>query len=362
MAFIETPRFPDNIAFGAIGGAAFNTDVVVLGSGFEQRNVNWDVARGRWDISHGVKYKSEMSTIIAFHRAMKGRAHGFRFKDWSDYHVTVANGTLEPVAGAVGTYQITKNYVAGILEDARKITKPVAGTFLAYRNGVAITAGAGAGQYSVDTTNGIVTIIADSTKTINANSTKAITAISQANPGQVTAVAHGFVDGDKIKIISVVGMTQVNNLYYTVTVIDPDNFTIGVNSTGYSAYVSGGSAIKYGATQTNPVRIYSTAHSFINGDELSISNVVGMTELNNETFSVANASADFFDLSGINGTAYTARTSGGTLSLLPQSDQPLTCACEFDVPVRFDDDRLPVAYIFKDVLQVEQIPIIEIRL
>ncbi len=361
MAFLESPRFPDNIAFGAVGGAGFNTDVVVLGSGFEQRNINWDVARARWDVSHGVKRKAEMSTVIAFHRAMKGRAHGFRFKDWSDYQVTIANGTLEPIEGAVGTYQITKHYVAGILEDVREITKPLTGTFVAYRNGVAIDAGAGAGQYSVDTTNGIVTIIADSTKTINVNITKAITAISQANPGQVTAVGHGFVDGDKIKIISVLGMTQVNNLYYTITVIDPDNFTIGVNTSGYTAYTSGGSAIKYGATQTNPVRIYSTAHGFSNADEVSIANVVGMTELNNETFIVANASANYFDLSGINGTAYTARTSGGTLSLLPQSDEPLTCACEFDVPVRFDDDRLPVAYIFKDVLQVDQIPIIEIR-
>jgi hypothetical protein len=72
-----------------------------------------------------------------------------------------------------------------------------------------------------------------------------ITAITQANPGKVTTSApHGLANGDVVKITSVVGMTEVNNLYFTITVVDPDEFTIGVNTTAYTAYVSGGSAFK----------------------------------------------------------------------------------------------------------------------
>ena len=39
-------------------------------------------------------------------------------------------------------------------------------------------------------------------------------------------------------------MTQVNGLVFTVTVVDANNFTIGVDTTGYSTYTSGGTAQK----------------------------------------------------------------------------------------------------------------------
>jgi len=67
-----------------------------------------------------------------------------------------------------------------------------------------------------------------------------------------------------------------------------------------------------GATQANPVVVTSASHGFTNGDEIYINNVIGMTELNNRTFTVANAATDTFELSGVNGTAYTAYSSGGS--------------------------------------------------
>jgi hypothetical protein len=73
---------------------------------------------------------------------------------------------------------------------------------------------------------------------------KTITGITRANPGVVTAVGHGYSNGDVVKITSVAGMTQVNNQYFAVTVVDVDRFSIGVDTTGYTAYSSGGSAFK----------------------------------------------------------------------------------------------------------------------
>lgn len=75
-------------------------------------------------------------------------------------------------------------------------------------------------------------------------STKAITAITRANPGNVTAVGHGYSSGDTVYIKGVVGMTQVNNLFFTITVTGVDNFTIGVDTTAYTAYSSAGTAQK----------------------------------------------------------------------------------------------------------------------
>lgn len=74
--------------------------------------------------------------------------------------------------------------------------------------------------------------------------TKNITAITKANPGKVTAVAHGYSNGDVVYITGVGGMTQVNGLRFTIAVVDVDNFTIGVNTTSYGVYTAGGTAQK----------------------------------------------------------------------------------------------------------------------
>jgi hypothetical protein len=74
---------------------------------------------------------------------------------------------------------------------------------------------------------------------------KAITAITKANPGVVTANAHGYSNGDTIYISGVVGMTQVNNLFFTAANVTTNTFELsGVNTTSYSTYTSGGTAQK----------------------------------------------------------------------------------------------------------------------
>ncbi len=71
-----------------------------------------------------------------------------------------------------------------------------------------------------------------------------------------------------------------------------------------------------GATQANPVVITSANHSLLNGQNVLIENVVGMTELNGNTYEVANVADNTFELLGINGTGFTAYTSGGTATLV----------------------------------------------
>jgi hypothetical protein len=66
-----------------------------------------------------------------------------------------------------------------------------------------------------------------------------ITGVTKANPGVVTTVAHGLVNGDKIRISGVAGMTQLNGQNFTVTRINNDTFSIG-DTSGYGAYAGGG--------------------------------------------------------------------------------------------------------------------------
>jgi hypothetical protein len=67
-----------------------------------------------------------------------------------------------------------------------------------------------------------------------------ITAVTQANPAQVTSANHNLTTGNMVTISGVVGMTQLNGNTYTITVVDANNFTLGIDSTGFTAYVSGG--------------------------------------------------------------------------------------------------------------------------
>jgi uncharacterized protein (TIGR02217 family) len=151
MEFVET-RFPTDISYGSSGGPEYATDIVVSQSGHEQRNINWVEARARYDVAHGVKSKTQLSTLIAFFRARKGRAYGFRFKDWSDYS---AVGQLIALGdGAQNNFQLIKNYISDGITETRNITKPVNGTVKIYMDGAEQTTG-----ISIDYVTGQVTFV-----------------------------------------------------------------------------------------------------------------------------------------------------------------------------------------------------------
>lgn len=72
-------------------------------------------------------------------------------------------------------------------------------------------------------------------------STIAVTGITRANPGVVTTdLNHGYVTGQVFEIEGIVGMTELNGVPLTATVIDVKTLSIGVDTTGFAAYISGG--------------------------------------------------------------------------------------------------------------------------
>jgi hypothetical protein len=249
-----------------------------------------------------------------------------------------------------------------------------------------------------------------------------ITGITKANPGVVTAVAHGFSNGDDVYVTGVVGMTQVNGRFFRVGSVTANTFTLlhqvdgaNINTSSYTTYSSAGTVarlytlttpyatadldqLKYvqsadvmtithktygareltrtghaawtlteptfapaqtwptaesmtvvgadnnvtyryqvtaiaeetfeeslpglntttgtitGITQANPAVVTVVAHGYANGEQVYLSGIVGMTELNGRRFDVAGVTANTFQLVGENSTSYTAYSSAGSVN------------------------------------------------
>ncbi len=138
MSFLDTPRFPDDISYRSKGGPLYNTTIIQVDSGYEQRNINWALPKCAFDVSYGVKTQAQLYSLIEFFHVVAGRGHSFRYKDWSDYkscddqtHGTVSDTDQTLGTGDVGgtvDFQLLKKYEKGALSRNRYITKPVAGT------------------------------------------------------------------------------------------------------------------------------------------------------------------------------------------------------------------------------------------
>lgn len=72
-----------------------------------------------------------------------------------------------------------------------------------------------------------------------------ISAITNAANGQVTTtVNHGYTTGDRVYIANATGMTQVNNLIFTITVNGLATFLLNVDTSAYGVYAAAGTVAK----------------------------------------------------------------------------------------------------------------------
>ncbi len=124
-SFVEEV-FPDDVSYGASGGPEFSTRVTQARNGAEFRNVEWEHPRCRFTVAHAVKTKEQLEELVAFFRARKGRAVGFRFKDWSDFE---GKNQLIGIGDAVGkNFQLVKFYGNLVGYEKRIINKPMIGS------------------------------------------------------------------------------------------------------------------------------------------------------------------------------------------------------------------------------------------
>ena len=151
MSFVEE-RLRDDIESGAEGGPGFKTTVTTLSSGHEQRNIDWEYDRGEWDLSYGIQTKNDYRVVLAFFRARRGRAIGFRFKDWADYRVFQTEQFAEG-DGSTLKFQLYKWYGGFNTGYRRAIQKPVDGTFTIYVDDVEDT------DATIDPATGVITFL-----------------------------------------------------------------------------------------------------------------------------------------------------------------------------------------------------------
>lgn len=142
----------DNVLYPfALGRSAsvapeFSTSIAVTASGHERRNSLWSDARLHFDVGPGIRSEPELSELIAFFRARRGPARGFRIMDPFDNSsngMTGAPTMLDQLIGVgdglVADFQLTKSY-GGAEPQVRPITRPRPETLLVSIGGVASTA------------------------------------------------------------------------------------------------------------------------------------------------------------------------------------------------------------------------------
>jgi len=121
----------------------FSTSVNVTASGYERRNSLWSDARVNFDVGPGIRSEAELSELIAFFRARRGAARGFRISDPLDFSTHQMTGTPTMLDqeigigdGAKADFQLAKNYGPGDEPQVRPITRPRAETVLVSLDGV----------------------------------------------------------------------------------------------------------------------------------------------------------------------------------------------------------------------------------
>lgn len=142
MAFHEV-RFPTDISRGAVGGPERRTDVVVLGSGHEERNGRWADSRRSYNAGYGIKNLDDLYTVIAFFEERRGRLYGFRWRDHTDWKScppeqvpTALDQVIGFGDGATASFQLCKTYGSHHAPWIRLIKKPVKGSILVAIDGM----------------------------------------------------------------------------------------------------------------------------------------------------------------------------------------------------------------------------------
>jgi uncharacterized protein (TIGR02217 family) len=140
LAFDDV-RLPEDIEAGALVGPQFQTSIVQMQNGKEQRNADSDQERLTANIAYGVMQKDSVddiedsfARIMRFYRARQGQWRSFRFKDLTDFEVVGADLRADDTGKL---FQLISRYG----EYRRRITRPVASTLFVYVGGVLVPAG-----------------------------------------------------------------------------------------------------------------------------------------------------------------------------------------------------------------------------
>lgn len=342
-SFLEE-RISVKIKYGGTYADDYAVDITKTSGGTEYRRLVHPYPTRVFRVDYIPDRTSLYTEILNIYHRAYGKYSGFRAKAGDDYSTngtitapTSVDQTLQYVSN--GVYQLIKKYGTdktplSIGYPTRIIYKPVAGTTL-----VAIgTISAPSTMWSVNTTNGQVTFT---------NKTAVVTAITKAASAVITVVSNTFIVGESVYITGVLGMTQINGRRGLITSMVGNAITVAIDSTAFSTYTSGGAlqtSAQNGVAKSNSITAITKAtsavvtvgtHTFLVGETVTFSGVLGMTQINGLT-GVITAKATTTITVAIDSTAFSTYTNGGTVATPTYTAEVVTGGCEFDIPVRFN--------------------------
>ena len=103
VAFHEV-LFPVSVALAGSGGPERKTEIVITGSGREERIARWADSRRKYDAGSGVKTLAELAGVLAFFEERRGRLYGFRWRDRVDFQSCAIGQTPSPLDQAIGMF------------------------------------------------------------------------------------------------------------------------------------------------------------------------------------------------------------------------------------------------------------------
>lgn len=114
-----------------------------------------------------------------------------------------------------------------------------------------------------------------------------------------------------------------------------------------------------GITKATQAVINIPGHSLIAGESVHVSNVSGMTQINNQRGLIVSVVAGVSITVSINTSGYSTYTSGGAVNTRPQGGETVTAGCYFDLPFRFNS-KIEVTSMSPDVRDCSGVDILEL--
>ena len=168
-------RMDPRIVYDSTVSHEYSTAIVPVPSGDEYRKQFWATGRRKWTISKQMLDNDAMASLVTFFRGRRGRAYGFRIRDWSFYKVTDIPLPIMTGTGGLNA-QLQYTYDDPINPETICITKPVLVSDVnnditqpAWNYSPDITLKNGgvawdsAGNWTLDRTTGLLTYAADQT-------------------------------------------------------------------------------------------------------------------------------------------------------------------------------------------------------
>jgi uncharacterized protein (TIGR02217 family) len=305
MAFLETPPFQDNIARDFTGGPEFRVDIVVKGGGYEDRDRVWQQARRNYDAASAINTLDTLQYIEDLFYACGGPSDGFRLRDWGDYTALVSNGLMQPQIAGV-------DYGTG---------------------------GVGYGLPAMQ-------LVKRYTRGANTHDRR----IRKPRTGTVTIYRGG--------VLQTAGVAAGNYALATDTGI----VTFVADASSAASSITVGATTQVILT-TNPGTLIAGQRLYLSGfTGADAASVNGLSHLIN---TVTGSGPYTFTLATVT-TGMTITLGSGAGAKYAQASEALTWAGQFDVPVRFNTNRLDRRLMTMQenggfIVQYASIPLIEIR-